>query len=265
MSYQIKFFNKSWADFEHSDVVVTASEGQAYAYLPLSRTNMTAWQTTGSADANNTTYVVDFGTSRYIDSIMLLIHNFKAFTLKYWNGSAYVAFSTPIAETTNTSASSFYSFTGVETTKLQLTITACMVLNADKYLFQFIATYSLGQLAGWPIISGHKASRNRVSNQMLSGKANIFENVGFFSCNLSVEQWTSDADLTIVETLYRRSEGFLVSLCGGSETQFKTIREGYRMQDLYLMKCANEFSADCAEGVYANGVRISIDLMEVTT
>jgi len=265
MSYQIKFFNKSWSDFETPSVVATASEGQTYAYLPFNRSNLNAWQTTGSADANNTTYVVDFGTTRSVHSLILLIHNFKAFTVKYWNGTTYVDFSTPIAETANTASSSFYSFTSVDTNKIKITITACMVVDDDKFLFQFIATTLIGQLAGWPIISKHNVSKNRVINQMLSGKSVVFENTGFFSCNLSVERWTSNADLTIVEALYNSTEGFLVSLCGGSETQFKTTRQGYRKQDLFLMKCTNEYSADYYSGIYNSGVNISIDLMEVTT
>ncbi len=265
MSSQIIFYNKSIVDIDFPSTSVTASEGQAYAYLPMNRNNRSAWQTTGSADANNTTYTVDFGQLRDIDTIVMIIHNFKAFTIKYWNGSSYVNFSTPIAETVNAAETNFYHFNTTTTSKIQLIITGCMVVDMDKFLYQFIVTTRIGQLTGWPVISGHNVSVNRTINQMLSGKASIYENVGYFSCNLSVEAWGIASDLAIIEELYGATEGFLMSLCGGDDSQFRSKRIGYRLQDLFLMKCTNEYSADYLNGLYKSGVFISVDLTEVTS
>jgi hypothetical protein len=264
-SSQIKFWKKSYCDFEIASVSATASQGADYASFVLNRSNNSAWITTGSVDADNTTLTIDMGTPRTIDSIILLVHNFKAYTVKYYNGVTYVAFSTPIAETTNTQVSTFHTVTPTMTRYLQLQITGTMTVDDDKSLCQFIATEAIGQFAGWPVISSHNVSRLKNTGKMLSGKSNIQENVGFFSCNLSVECWTSDADLTLVEALYDSNEGFLVSLCGGVETQFKTIRKGYRLEDVFLMKPSNELSMDYLNGIYGTGVKVQVALTQVTT
>jgi hypothetical protein len=265
VSYQIIFFKKSKCDFERTEVVASASEGDLYASNALNRNNTSAWLTTGSTDASLTTFEVDFQEVRDITDILLIKHNFKNFTVKYWNGSSFVAFSTPISETVNTAETTHYTRAVVSTQKLQITVNGTMVANSDKYMYQFIATEQIGQLNAWPVIKKPELSRNRIKNQMLSGKFNVVENVGDFSCSLYVKALSSDADLTIIETLYSSTEGFLVWLCGGSETQFKTVRQGYRLEDLYLMKCLNEYLPEYYKGLYNSAIGIELKLQEVIT
>jgi hypothetical protein len=263
MSSQIIFFEKNKADLSYENISATASEGSEYAPYVLNRSNLSAWLTTGSVDANNTTLTIDLTEDRVITDILLLKHNFKSFTVKYWNGSTYVAFSPAIAPTTNTSASNYYEVTQVETSKIQITILGTQTPNEDKYLYQFIATEKLGQLNGWPVIQGPTHSRNRIKNKTLSGKMNIVENVGGFSCALTVAFLKDSSDLDVIETLYAANEGFLVWLSGGDESQFLTRRQGYRMEDIYLMKCVDEYRPEYVSGIYKNGIKIELSLQEV--
>jgi hypothetical protein len=263
MSSQIIFFQKNKADLSYENVSATASQGSAYAQYVLNRSNVSAWLTTGSVDADNTTLTIDFNEDRYVTDLLLLKHNFKSFTVKYWNGSSYVAFSPAIAPTNNTAASNHYEVTGVETSRIQITILGTQTANQDKYLYQFIATEQLGQLNAWLMIKNPTHSRNRIKNKTLSGKLNIVENVGGFSCRLTVKSLTNSSDLNLIEELYAANEGFLVWLCGGDESQFLTRRQGYRMEDIYLMKCTDEYQPEYVDGVYKNGIKIEIDLQEV--
>lgn len=264
MSKQIIFFKKSKCDFTNPSIVVTGSEGIGYESYILNRSNNTAWVTTGSTDASNTTLIINFGENTDITDLLLLKHNFKSYTIKYWNGSAYVDFSTVIAPTSWTDDDSYHYFTSVNTNLIKITIYGTQVADADKFLYQFIATQKIGQLAGWPVISKPVISRNKKNNVMLSGKLSISENIGHVSLTLKLQMFTSNADLTVFETIYNYSEGFLVWLCGGDETQFKTLRQGYRMEDTYLMKCSDDYKPEYYKGLYGCGITMDVKLDEVT-
>ncbi len=263
MSGQIIFFEKNKADFQYTWVNATASQGDDFAHRVLDRSNNTAWITTGSVDADNTTLTIDIGDQKFITDLILIKHNLKNFTVKYWNGTTYTNFSPAIAETTNTDTSNHYPVTQVETSRIQITIFGTQTADVDKYIHQVIMTSRIGQLTGWPKIKKPVHSRNKKKSQMLSGKVNLQENVGFFSCELEVDSWSIDADLDIVEALYDSQDGFLVWLCGGDETQFKTLRKGYRLEDIYLMKCVDDYSPEYNQGIYQLGMKIQIQLAEV--
>lgn len=263
MSGQIRFFEKSKADFALPSVVLTASQGNDYVRRIIDRTNLTAWMTTGSVDADNTTIEVDFGDTRRIDTILLIKHNFKSYKVEYWNGSAWTAFPTPIDETVSTASSSFHQFTAIETTKVLLTIRGTQTANDEKRLYQFIATEEIGQFNGWPMIKKAVTSRNRVRTKMLSGKESIREQIGAFSVSLSVTVLRDSDDLALIEALHASNDGFLTWLCGGVESQFSSVRRGYRLEDIFLMKCATELNNEFYQGIYVNGLVPKFDLIEV--
>lgn len=264
MAKQISFYYKNRGDITNPDVIYTASQGQDYVNYAFNRSNYTGWQTTGSADSDNTTFEVDFVDSRDLTDIMLMGHNFDSYNLQYWNGSIYTNFSPSISESGYSGDNSHHEFTEISTTKVKLTITGTQIADSDKILRQFILTKKIGQLTGWPQILKPQISRNRKKKKMLSGKVNLIENVGGVGFNLRVKNWNIDADLSLIETLYNSNQGFLVWISGGDESQFSSVRELYRYEDIYLMKCANEHSPEWASGIYVNGQKITIKLVETT-
>jgi hypothetical protein len=264
MAEQIVFFEKNRADFTYTAVTASASEGDEFALNVINRSNNTAWLTTNSLDANNTTLTIDFADEKSISDILLIKHNFKSFNLKWWDGSAFQAFTPPINETTNTKETNYYEVSQVTTSQIQLTILGTMVPDSDKFLYQLIATEKLGQFEGWPIIKSPTISRNRNKTLMLSGKMNVFENIGNFGMTLQFNNFSSDADLALIEALYEKVEGFLVWPCGGDETQFRTIRQGYRLEDIFLMKPLDEYVPEYDKGIYKNSVSFNVKLQEVT-
>lgn len=263
MPSQIIFFDKNKADYSYSYVTATASEGTDYARNVLNRSNLNAWITTGSTDASNTTLVIDFTDERTFTDLILIKHNFKSFNIKWWDGAAYQDFTPAINETTFAEESSYYQVAAVDTTRVQVEVLGTQVADSEKFLYQFILTARLGQFESWPPIKSPLISRNRQRNTMLSGKSSVFENIGSFSCSLIFDATTSDADLTIVESIYDQVEGFLVWLCGGEPEQFATVRQGYRFEDIYLMKPSNEYSPEYRDGVYVNPIGLELKLEEV--
>jgi hypothetical protein len=265
MSGQIIFFEKSAADFSNPNIAATASQGSDYALYALNRNDASAWITTGSVDADNTTWEVDFVDPRDVSEIIIADHNFKSFKVEYWDGSAYQAFPTAIDLTTNTANTNWFSFASTSASKIRVTVRGTQVADSDKRMFNFIATNLIGQLEGWPVISRPQISKNKQKTVMLSGRLSVAENVGAFSCVLKVANWKSPADLTVVETLFDSPNGFLVWLCGGDETQFSSVRQGYRLKDIPLMKCTNEYEPEWVQGLYKTGMSIELNLSEVVS
>lgn len=260
MSQQIRFFEKSKCDFSNASVSIVASTGNAYVERILDRSNLTAWMTTGSVDASNPTIEIDFGDIRPVDTILLVKMNFKSYKIEYWDGAVWVSI---VDVTMAAVTTAFHQFTKVDTRKLKLTIRGTQVPNSEKKLYQFIATEQIGQFNGWPEIKKAISSRNRVRTKMLSGKENIREQIGAFNVALSVKILRDDHDLTLIETLHASNDGFLTWLCGGDEAQFSSARKGYRLEDIYLMKCLNELSNEFYQSTYPNGLMPKFELIEV--
>jgi hypothetical protein len=267
MASQILFFKKNYADLEYDYVTVTASEGQDLATNILNRSNRSAWATVDSTDASGTTLEINLGDVRRVTDLLLLKHNFKSFHIEYYDddSSVWSDFATPINPTDNAEASNHWNVSEVQTSKIRITINGTQTPDSDKYLYQFIVTERIGKLEGWPIIKDPTLSRDIKKTKMLSGKMHVVESVGFYSATLSVSNWKNASDLEIIEELYNSSEGFLFWPCGGDTSQFFSVRQGYRMEDIFLVRCMNEYQPEFAKGFYQSGIKIDVQLAEVIT
>jgi hypothetical protein len=238
--------------------------GQDFVDFVRNRNNTSAWLTTDSTDAAGTKLVIDMTDDREFTEIILVKHNLKAFTIKYWDGASFVDFSTPISETTNTETTNHYSFTKVVSDMIEIVITGTQVADDDKVIHQIIVTDEVltGQLDGWPVIRRPRFITNKKISNMLSGKVNVVESVGGFSMELAVTNWNIDADLDIIEEVYFGRRGVLVWISGGNQTQFSHLRVGYRKEDIFFMRATNDYSPEWNRGIYNNGMRIRMRLQE---
>ena len=271
MAQQIKFYKRNKIDLLTTEANITVTDaaatntGQSFVDFVRNRSNDSAWITTGSNDAANTQLDVFLGESKAIDEIFLIGHNFKAFTIQYFDGVVFQDFSTAISETTNSDFVTNFTFTSQETDQIRIIITGTQTADADKVLRQLVLTEKIatGQLEGFPVIKRPRVSTSRKVSNMLSGKVNVVEGVESFSCSLEVRNWNIVGDLDIVEDLYFRREGFLMWLSGGEETQFgTTARKAYRLQDLFLVRPTNEYSPEYVRGIYVNGLKMKMNLAE---
>lgn len=264
----IKFFKKNIYDLSNIIPVTTVTDaiatstGTEYTVLMRNRDNRSGWATTDSTDAANTTIEIDFVDTREFDSILLLGHNLKAFTIQYWTGSIWTNFSTPISETVNTATSSYFHFTKVFSSKVKLVMTGTMVADEDKLIRQFIITELFGEFTVEPFVKPI-IDRDRISTKYLSGKTNVSRSIGGFGCELKMESVSSDDDLTLVELIFDSYEGVLVWLCGGDTAQFDNQRQGWRLEDIYLMQPTNEYQPEWYKGYYKNGMPIALKMVEV--
>lgn len=263
MSGQIIFFEKNIVDYANTSALAQATEANDLASQVQNRNNMTAWVTTGSQDSVNTQFIMYMGDLRTVSDIILVKHNFKDFKVEYWNGAAYVDFTSPIDVIDCQNSTSHYIVDPVMTSRVRITIFGTQIPDTDKVLYQLIITNRIGQLNGWPVIKAPTHVRNRRVSAMLSGKGSVSLGIGAFSCALDVKVWKDSQDLSLIEDLCSRSEGFLVWLCGGNEDQFSMKLKGYRMEDLFLMRVTSDYSPEYYQGLYQSGVAINLKLAEV--
>ncbi len=264
----IRFFRKSVFDADNTlasvDMTdsVAANDGSAFTDLMRNRDNLSGWGTTDSSDAGLTTMVIDLGDTRDMDAIILAEHNLKSFTLKNGDGTTWNNFSTTIAPTDNTESTTYHSFDSTTATHLQLIMNSTQVVDADKFIRQFIVTEQIGELTIQPEIQP-EWDKSRKVTKYLSGKSHITKSVGAFRCRIRMGVVSNDADLTLIETLFNAYDGFLVWPCGGDVAQFETIREGYRLQDIFLMDLINDYAPQFNDSRWNHGIPIDLRLVEI--
>lgn len=268
----VRFLKKNKMDLDFTDASITVTDviaddnGQSYVNFLRNRDNTSGWMTTNSTDAANTTLVFDLGSGKDVDTILLINNNFKAYTIKYWDDLllTWVNFSPAINVSGNTNDVQLHEATPVNTSKLQLIITAAFTLNADKKMTQFIATETLGELNCQPVLSP-KIDRSRKTTNFLSGKAFIPKSVASYELKIAMAGIVNESDLDLAEVLFASYEDFLVWPSGGTITQFTVggVRQSYGLQDIYLMNMATEYFPTYGEGRWLNGVPINFSLQEV--
>jgi hypothetical protein len=273
MGQNPKVFKRSHIDIASTNVNLTVTDsvasntGQSFVDKIRNRNNFSVWGTTGSNDAAGTTLEADFIDQKSIDTIILTGHNFETYTIEKWNGSSYVAFSEAISESSYASNFSAHEFSSSETTsRIRITISGTQTPDDDKFLAQLLVLEKLesGQFVAPPIIRRFELSTDKKTKSSLSGKAYLREQVGSTSYDLDFRLVQNDSDLTLLEAMHFNSfNGFVFWPSGGSATQFRYNRIGYRLEDLFLMKVASEWNPVWENGIYSNGMNIRSRLVEV--
>ncbi len=263
----IKVFKKNIFDITNPVPITTITDSIATStgleFVPLmrNRSNDSGWSTTDSTDSGNTTIEIDFVDVREFDRILVVGHNLKTFTIKYWDGASWVNFSNTISETTNTSTTNFYQFTKVFSSGVQIIITGTQTANEDKFIKQLIITEAVGEFISQPYIKPI-IDRDRKTTKFLSGKSFVSKSKGGVSFSLSIDSVSNENDLSLAETIFNSYDGNLIWLSGGDISQYETQRTTYKLEDIYLMLCANEYQPEWVGGFYKNGMDIDLKLVE---
>lgn len=260
---------KNKIDLDFSNVTITPTDGVAsdpgtdFVNLLRNRRNDSGWGTAGSSDAGLTTLTVEMTDEHECTDLFLVDMNFKAYTVKYWNGSAYVDFSVPIAETTNTLTTKHHQFAAVSFSRFQIIIQGTMTADQDKLMAQLIITRRLGQFTTEPYIKKPKIEKGRKVRKMLSGRSNVTRSLGAFSCAFAFPGMTDVTDHALIEAMFDSFNGFLVWLRGDqTNASLFTDVQGFRTKDLYLMTCANDLETEWNGGYFKHGQKIEITLVE---
>lgn len=270
----VKFFEQNYALSSFGGSIVdTLGTGTAVVNYAIDKNRQTYWKTVGSDDSTTETLTLTFQSSA-ITRILLVDHNWKQYTVKYWNGASFVDFTSVvgldgalgggITETTFADTTSYYEVASVTTTKIQITVTKTQTANAQKYISQIVATTELGTLQGFPLISGSSVTRSVRQMQMMSGRSKVVKSVEAYSLQLDFSEYsgasTYSPDLDLMYQLNDRDTPFLVWACGGrrGSTYFKYAPRGMRLQDLYLMQLVTDIVGSFPQSIYTSTVGLDV-------
>lgn len=269
----IKFFDDSLCLYDNGATAV-ASTGTAVQNNILDKLNYTYWTSVSSNDATTETLTISFPSATFT-RILLLDHNWKEYTLKYWNGAAYAHFSSVVgldgskanaSETTFADAASYYEVASVTTTSIQITVLKTQTTNAEKYLATLLLTNELGTFTGYPGVSVSHNKNDR-QLQMLSGKFKLVKQNPVFQASLRFDSYPArrSDDLDLVMSFFDREIPFYVWLCGGKRgsSRFGYAIRGFRIQDCYRVQAISNVSLEYMSNIYTNGIEgLQIDLVE---
>ena len=264
----IKFFKKN----EMTNGSASATSGDSSSKFILDLDVDTYWTSVGSSDAETEIITINFGSTKSINRILLLDHNFKSFTVKYLSGSSYVAFAnvvgiggtslSGISETTFSKDSSYYEFDAVSTSAIQISIATTQTTNAEKYLGQSIATTELGTFVGYPEVTKIDLTRNNRFKKTLSGRYSVQKSQQTIGYSVRFKNYpTNDVynvDIDLAITLFESEDPFLVYPCGGRyESQhFNFQLPGFRLRDCILSQVKKGYKLKYVKNIYNNPVDV---------
>lgn len=268
----IKFFDKSRSLLVDGASISSITSGSATEDNMIDKNPLTRWQSLGSDDSTLETIEVTLPAATLIDRIFLIDHNFKEFNVKYDSGgftdfaSVVGLDGTPpgpgIAETGFGDTTAYYEFTPVTTTKLQIQCLKTQIVDAQKFLGQFIVMTELGTLVGFPRITGLQHTRNERKSKMLSGKTLVQKSEESLRFGIDYRDFPPSLvpDLDLAMTLFERDEDFLVWLCGGRRGVdfFRYTLRGFRLEDVRSVNTASPVQTSYRSNVYTLPVRVRL-------
>lgn len=274
ISGAIKFFDRSKC-LVQDDTTIVASSGTDAAERCLDRNPISYWRSVSSDDTVLETLEVSFSESMTFDRLFLQDHNFKEYTVQYFNGSIYVDFTNVVGidgstsgidETAYARDTSYYEFDEVSSTKILISVLKTQVVNAQKYLNQVIVTSELGTLQGYPLIKGTEISRNLRVDKTLSGRASVNKDDDFFKVQLDFKDYPASLsnDIDLIFSLHDFESTFLIWLCGGKTGSnfFRKQMRGYRLRDVISVQMIQSLKPIYSDNVYVNSVNFSAAFQE---
>jgi len=258
----ILFFSKSATDLDRIGVSSAASSNPQRSEYVRDSTNYRYWISDGSDDSTTETLTLTFENQSF-DRIHLIDHNLKEFTIQYWDGvSAFVDFSTPIAETINEATTSYYEFDSVTTTSVRITMEKTIAANAEKRIAQFLQSTQLHKLEGYPTLSP-RFDVERITKQTIRGRRKSALLDETFSASLAFQRYPVASDLLFFKNLWDNRAEFLVWPCAGKESIFRFNIKGTRLSDIYLCELDGNYDSWFDSNTYVLGVNGSINIVQV--
>ena len=253
-----KFFTKN--KLKDNCTYTFTSAISAIASVLYDRDRTTTLASVGSNDATPEVWDITFSSSQSIDTIIVDNHNVKSGGIQYWNGAAFVAFSTAATWSANALTTSVFSFNTVSTTKLRVTMNTTMVVDAQKSVGLIYAMATIGQPSAAPAtLDLEFVEDSRAHKKAAGGTLYVY-----FGARSVLKYLFSDAtvaDVTLFSTIKNLGVEFFIWPCGAVASA--TTDVGLRVYDLYLVNYVNNFKPDFKSNVLGIGTRVTMDFKEV--
>lgn len=263
----IKFFEKSVC-LSKDGATIVASSGNAASSNILSMNRYLRWDSVGSDDTTAETLTITFASAT-INRIFISDHNLKDFSITHGAGATSFVnvvgvngSLSGIVETAFSESGAYYEFDSVTTTQINITATKTQIVDAQKFINVFIATEELGTFVGFPI-PNIKTDANEKSATVQTGKKITQKNFEVFRGRFSFE-YTEQADITLLNTLYERQEPFLIWLCGGKfgGQSFSVAFKNWRLKDVYQVQTSGSINTNFRNNIYTSSPMTNITVAE---
>ena len=271
----IKFFDLNLADSK-TGTSATASTGSPSANFILDRNQYTVWRSVGSNDSITESVQITFLPGITFNRLFLLRHNFKEYKLRYWTGISFTDFpavtgingitAPSLKELDYSLNSSYYEFSPIFTTRIEITSVKTQIPNQEKFLNSLVVSNELGTLDGYPVVRDATKDRKIRKSILLNGRSSIVKSLEVFRCFIDFKNYppTLSVDLDLLFTLFDRDNSFFVWLCGGrsGEPYFKYQLRGFGIDDLILVQVVNIFKDKYRKNTYSSMVDMKFKLEE---
>lgn len=252
------FFTKNRINSGSTFVLTSAPSISTSALFDRKRSPKLA--SIGSNDATDEVWQITFigDVAKNISAILMDNHNIKSGDIKYWNGSSYVNFSTPITLSGNAAETSFFSFTQVSTSRLQFTFSTTMVVNAQKYVGEITAFDLIGTPSRVPSSFVISQKERSVIHETANG-GNVYV---FFGKKSKIKLTFSDAsysDIDLFLSLKELGDVFFIYPSGGL---YEGVDIGLRLKDIYQVNYVNDFSPNLKANVLEVNQSLALELQE---
>ena len=253
----VKFLDENRID-NNGTFAFTSASASLSSYL-YDNNRLTQLASIGSNDVTDEVFQVDFAVDKTFNRIFVDNHNIKAGKVEYWNGAAWVDFSTAIAWAANTDTSNYYEFDSVTTGKVKLTMNTTQVVDDEKVVGQFRCFEELGTVVTNPSSMQPEFLESSVTHEM-AGAGSLF--VSFGERYQSVFEFTDAeaADMALFRSLKNRGLPFYVYPSGGLTTR---TQEGFRVQDMYYVNYVNNYRPIVKANIFGIGTSLTMQLKGV--
>lgn len=269
MTGGISFYDSSLSLFENNASAV-ASSNTDDQNLPLGTNNVFKWESSGSDDLTTETYTVTLPSVISFSRLFLVNHNFKKFQVKYGASLDFVnvlgldSYSANNIDVTGFERNtSYFEFDAVSTDTIILTIDTAQIVDAEKFLTQFIVTNELGTFEGYPQLKSLALNRDSKKQKAISGRLHIQKGYESASFKLDLKRYPKQNDIDLLDDLHERETPFLTWLCGGLPDQFRIKQRGFLVENLYNMQIDMALKNSYDKNVYLLGVNQSYSFVEV--
>ena len=265
----ISFFDASISLFDSGSSAV-ASSNTSDQNLPLGTNNVFKWESSGSDDLTTETYTVTLSSAVEISRLFLVGHNFKKFQVKYGASLDFAnvigldSYSDNKIDITGFSRNTaYFEFDAVTTDTIILTVDTAQVVDAEKFLTQFIVTNEIGTLTGYPKLDSVSIDPSARAIKAISGRNHVRKAYKSASFKLALNRYPNQADIDILDGLFDRNTSFLTWICGGLPDQFTLSQRGFLVENIYNMEIFKPLKNSHDKNVYLMGVNQSYSFIEV--
>ena len=253
-----KFLTKNRLDDDATWVCTSASA--TLAKNLYDRKRATKLISAGSNDATPEVWTVTFinDIAITIDTIILDNHNIKAGNVQYWNGSAYVDFSTPATLSANAAATNVFTFTQISTSRLRFTFNTTQTVDAQKSVGEIYVLKTIGTPETAPSAFTISYQDRAIQHETATGGSVYI----LFGRKASIKVTFSDAtytDVNLFESLKELGESFVFYPSGGA---YAGIDRGLRLQDIFEVNFVNDFAPVLKSNVIEVRQSVAMELKE---